>query len=107
MCDPHGYTATDVFVPLRPSPRTSSRIAFGCRSRNVFGGDEKQLHLLIFLLIHTKLKFFYTLVPNRYMVMASGNIARKLPYLNVIQKCMSPQSSSLNLIIFFMWMNKR
>ena len=42
------------------------------------------------LLIHTKMKIFYTYLLNKCMVMAPGNIARKSPYLNVIQKCMSP-----------------
>jgi hypothetical protein len=45
---------------------------------------------MIILLIHTKMKIFYTYIPNKGMVMALGNIARKSPYLNVIQKCMSP-----------------
>jgi len=37
---------------------------------------------IIFLLIHTKLKIFYTCMSNRYVVMAPESIARKLPHIS-------------------------
>jgi len=49
---------------------------------------------IVMVKIHTKLKIFYTGLSNRYMVMASESIARKLPHLSLIQNCMS----SINLV---------